>query len=132
MRKILLGRLERARIGHGPYASTYKDGGYGLFVLMGPCAAELTILSSEGDLNDISEGWEHVSVSTPRRCPNWQEMCFVKNLFWHEEECVVQFHPPQSEWINNHRFVLHLWKHKTKEFPRPPSILVGVKELGEL
>jgi len=28
---------------------------------------------------------EHVSVSLEKHCPNWQEMYFVKDLFWDEE-----------------------------------------------
>lgn len=43
-------------------------------------------------------------------------------------ETVIQFHPPKSEYINNHEFCLHLWKHKTQAFPLPPSELVGVKD----
>ena len=27
-------------------------------------------------------GWEHVSVSLARRCPTWEEMCMVKDIFW--------------------------------------------------
>jgi hypothetical protein len=58
-------------------------------------------------------------------------MAFVKDLFWHDDECVVQFHPPKSEYINNHPYCLHLWK-PPYEVKLPPSILVGVKEAGEL
>ncbi len=25
-------------------------------------------------------GWEHVSVSLPRRCPTWDEMCLIKDI----------------------------------------------------
>jgi hypothetical protein len=37
-------------------------------------------------------------------------MCWVKWSFFDDEECVVQFHPPQSKYVNRHPFVLHLWK----------------------
>lgn len=53
-------------------------------------------------------------------------MCFIKDLFWNENECVVQFHPPKKDYINNAKFCLHLWKHSHGEFPRPPKYLVGV------
>lgn len=69
--------------------------------------------------------WEHVSVSTAARCPTWEEMCFVKNLFWSEDECVVQFHPPKSDYVNVHPNCLHLWRWKEGNFPRPPAIAVG-------
>ena len=74
------------------------------------------------------EAWEHVSVSLDvQRCPTWQEMCFVKSLFWDTEDCVIQFHPPESEYVNNHPFCLHLWRYIDGETPVPPSILVGYK-----
>ena len=73
-------------------------------------------------------GWEHVSVSTPNRCPNWDEMCLVKSLFWADEDAVMQLHPPRSEYVNNHAHCLHLWRpNDGAVIPLPPSILVGVK-----
>lgn len=73
-------------------------------------------------------GWEHVSVSRRDRCPTWDEMCQVKALFWDDEDCVVQFHPPRSEYVNNHPNCLHLWRQVGAEFPLPESILVGLRE----
>src|SRR5262245_51929858 len=57
-----------------------------------------------------SHGWEHVSVSLQLRTPTWDEMCYVKDLFWMEDEAVVQFHPPRANYVNHHPFTLHLWK----------------------
>lgn len=75
--------------------------------------------------------WEHVSLRARdykgERTPTWAEMCYVKDLFWDEEECVIQYHPPRSEYVNNHAFVLHLWKPIGIEIPMPPSIAVGIK-----
>jgi hypothetical protein len=56
------------------------------------------------------EGWEHVSVSLADRCPTWDEMQFVKEMFWRDEEAVMQLHPPKSTYINVHPYVLHLWR----------------------
>ena len=78
------------------------------------------------------EGWEHVSVSLEKRCPTWEEMCFVKDLFWLPGECVMQLHPPEEEWVNNHPFCLHLWRPLEAIIPLPPSILVGDKKAGLL
>lgn len=58
----------------------------------------------------IWDTWEHVSVSLHTRCPNWREMCFVKDLFWDEEEEVIQLHPKKSQYVNVHEFCLHMWK----------------------
>ncbi len=73
-------------------------------------------------------GWEHVSVSFANRCPSWDEMCQVKDMFWRDDECVIQYHPPKSEYVNMHPYCLHLWKPKELELPMPPSWFVGVKK----
>ncbi len=84
---------------------------------------QLKIVASDG------EGWEHVSVSIPYRCPKWGEMCQIKNLFWDMEDAVIQIHPPNFDYVNNHPFCLHLWrKAGTNDFyEAPPTILVGIK-----
>lgn len=133
MRDKLPQKLEEARLRSGPWGSAAGSGAYGYFELQGPCGARLRIIASGADHDDkLSAGWEHVSVSIERRVPNWIEMCFVKDLFWEPEECVVQFHPPRSEYVNNHPNCLHLWRHREIEFPLPPSILVGMKDKGVL
>ena len=68
--------------------------------------------------------WEHVSVSYANRVPTWDEMCRVKDMFWSEEECVVQYHPPKSEYVNMHPYCLHLWKPVNTELQRPPKAFV--------
>lgn len=73
------------------------------------------------------EGWEHVSVSLPNRCPTWEEMCAIKDLFWDAEDCVVQYHPPKSEYVNCHLYCLHLWRPIGFDLARPHHSLVGPK-----
>jgi hypothetical protein len=133
MRQVLPDRLEAGRVRDGELASDRTWGAYGQFFVQGPCGQELCVVASGADANDeMSEGWEHVSVSTGRRPPNWREMCFVKDLFWEQHECVVQFHPARSEYVNNHPHCLHLWRNNRVGFPTPPSILVGDKTRGLL
>lgn len=79
----------------------------------------LTIIASDG------EEWDHVSVSLGHRCPTWDEMCFIKDMFFEEEEVVMQLHPARSEHINAHPNCLHLWRPQGAEMPTPPTILVG-------
>lgn len=74
--------------------------------------------------------WDHVSVSLPNRCPNWKEMCFIKDLFFYLDETVIQYHPPKSEHINNHPYCLHLWRPHEYVIPLPMSSMVGVKGLN--
>lgn len=73
-------------------------------------------------------GWEHISVSpwSPKRksCPSWEEMCKVKDMFFEPEERVVQYHPPKSEYVNNHPYCLHLWRYVAGDFPHPPTLFV--------
>ena len=70
-------------------------------------------------------GWDHVSVSFSYRCPTWEEMCRVKDVFFHDEECVVQYHPPKSQYVNKHPYCLHLWRPIKAELPMPPKGFVG-------
>lgn len=65
------------------------------------------------------EEWEHVSASNESRCLTWDEMCEVKDLFFDAEECVIQFHPPKSEYVNLHDFCLHLWRPVNGVISRP-------------
>ena len=72
-------------------------------------------------------GWDHVSVSLEHRCPTWEEMCWVKGIFWHEHESVIQYHPAKDEYVNCHKFCLHLWKPQNCVLPAPPPEFVGIK-----
>ena len=93
-------------------------GNNGAFKIPGPHGRDLNVIASD------VEGWEHVSVSTPKYIPTWLEMCFIKNLFWGDEDMVIQFHPPKSEYVNNCDTCLHLWRPIDKEIPRPKKELV--------
>ena len=123
MRKQLSEILLQCRVINGPYASKRGDD-YGAFLIMGPCGALLKILCSG---TDAENGWEHVSVSRDKHPPNWQEMCFVKKLFWGDDEAVMQLHPPSRDYVNHHPNCLHLWRPLRDAIPLPPSILVGPK-----
>ena len=71
-------------------------------------------------------GWDHVSVSRSRRCPNWPEMEQVKRMFFGPDETVMQLHVPEKDHINAHPYCLHLWRPQQLEIPRPPGIFVGM------
>jgi hypothetical protein len=93
---------------------------------------ELFVIASDG------AGWEHVSVHVYDAerdmffVPLWDEMCWIKNLFWDEEDVVMQLHPKKSEYVNNHAYVLHLWRPIHHAIPTPPAILVGNPRAGTL
>lgn len=75
-------------------------------------------------------GWEHVSVSPYKRhiIPSWDDMCAIKNMFFREDEVVVQYHPAKSEYVNVVENCLHLWRPLKAEMPVPNSLMVGLKK----
>lgn len=128
MKRFFPDIVERGRFRSGPYATSPGED-FGAFLVPGPCGADLKIIASPGDAS-VDIPWEHVSVSLPNRCPNWTEMSFVKDLFWNEDEAVMQLHPPKSDYVNNHRYCLHLWRPLKTAIPLPPSIAVGKQSYG--
>jgi hypothetical protein len=100
MRRSLLDKVEAARIrgpeGYPAGAFVFKHGN-----------ATLRCIVSDGG------GWDHVSVSLHTRCPTWDEMAFVKSLFFDDEEVVMQLHPAKSQYVNHFQFCLHLWRPQT-------------------
>lgn len=115
----------RYRLRAGRLASDDTDGNNGLFMLPSSVFSPeqtgqpLTVIASDG------AGWEHVSVSRVDRCPSWGEMCAVKALFWERDDCVVQYHPSERDYVDFHPRCLHLWRPIGVDFPRPPAMLVG-------
>jgi hypothetical protein len=97
---------------------------HGAFMI--PCGVErLRVISGPGSLWELGgitgPPWDHVSVSLSFRTPLWEEMCYIKDLFFEPDEWVVQFHPAKSDYINDHPYVLHLWRLCEGEFPKPPK-----------
>ena len=118
MRKVLPEILEKGRLYHPMFPPTKRGDRFGIFEF-----GELKIIASDGSNWDKSfdeRAWEHVSVSHANRCPTWDEMCQVKSLFWDDDECVQQFHPPGDRYVNAHPYCLHLWKQVGVEVPMPP------------
>ena len=76
-------------------------------------------------------GWEHLSVSMPNKTPTWDQMCIMKDIFWNKDECCIQYHPKEEDYVNNHPHCLHIWKPREVNIPTPPSILVGFKNEEE-
>jgi hypothetical protein len=99
---------------------------YGAFRILFRGVA-LRVISSG---HDEENGWEHVSVSLNGRCPTWAEMQHVKELFWRDDETVVQFHPARSQYINNMPHCLHMWRQIGEAYRLPPGQLIGVPELN--
>lgn len=113
---------------HPKFSTDDAAGNNGFFMVKHPHDRSLRFYCIASD----GLGWEHVSVSVgivgqqQKRTPTWDEMCYIKKMFWDEEDTVVQFHPPKSEYINMHEYVLHLWRKCGENFETPPKIMVGV------
>lgn len=72
----------------------------------------------------VGMGWDHVSLSLENRCPTWEEMEFIKRLFFLPTEWAMQLHAPPSQHISIHPYCLHLWRPQKQKLPIPPAILV--------
>ena len=100
---------------------TVGDSDFGVFVVPSPIDKQsLVVIASSG------EGWDHVSCSRRNRCPNWEEMEYVKRLFFRDGETAMQLHVPPSEHISVHPFCLHLWRPLDQEIPKPPPEFVAL------
>lgn len=108
--------IDKFRKTHPMLGLTHPGENHGWFEING-----LRVMSSG---SGPESEWEHVSISLPKRLPAWTEMCFVKSLFWRDDETVVQFHPRSSEYVNQHENCLHLWKKRDSEYELPPIIYV--------
>lgn len=115
-------RLEDWRVTTGSMASDASFGNTGQFLI--PIAGESDI--SQWLRVQVSDGlgWDHVSVSLPDRCPTWEEMSYIKRLFFRGNECAMQLHPPESKHVNTHNFCLHLWRPQEEIIPMPPMVMV--------
>jgi hypothetical protein len=110
-------------MGSGP-----SSGHNGVFIVPSPSknGRTLIIIASDG------LGWEHASIHVERKdgemqTPYWEEMCFVKDLFWDEDDVVVQYHPAKRDYVNVHPNTLHLWRPTggfNGQFMMPPLKLL--------
>lgn len=116
--------IEEYRQTTGIMASDSSYGNNGAFNIPYPRLNKNQVQETLFVVASDCENWDHVSVSTLGRCPTWNEMSHVKNLFWDAEETVIQYHPPASKYINNHPNVLHMWKPQGIDIPLPPQEFV--------
>lgn len=118
MKSLVPEEVEKGRHRAGLWGTDWADGFNGAFTIRAPFGRLRVISSVELD-------WEHVSVSLPNRCPTWEEMDFVKRLFWDDDEIVCQFHVNNEDKVNFHPYCLHMWKPTAATMPTPPSWMVG-------
>ena len=93
------------------------DGGMG-WIYLPISKRPLAVIFSNGG------GWNHVSVSHRNKTPSWEEMCMVKDIFFHKDEVAIQYHPKEEDYINNHPYTLHIWQPQNETIPTPPKEFV--------
>ena len=98
-----------------------RDGFSGMIFIRG---WEGSVIASWGG------GWDHVSVAPKKlnKVPTWDDMCAIKELFFKDDEAVIQVHPPKDEYVNNMPNCLHLWRANDKDMILPPSFMVGIRK----
>lgn len=115
-----LSHLDTFRIQQAPYFS--KPGNpWGAFLIPSNVfpGQDLRCLSSNGMSGRMA--WDHVSVSLAHRCPLWEEMDYIKRLFFRVEEWAFQLHAPPAEHYSLHPYTLHLWRPHRQVIPVPPK-----------
>lgn len=111
------------RVRNGILGSNENDEGYqyaGAFII--PLDGEFFSVIASNEM-----GWEHVSIAHPKKCPTWEQMCAVKELFWDDSDCVIQYHPAKKDYVNLHPNCLHLWRPIEEKLPTPPTVLIGLR-----
>lgn len=91
----------------------------------------ITIRGWEGSVvASWGAGWDHVSVAPKKlnKVPTWDDMCAIKELFFKDDEAVIQIHPPKDEYVNNMPNCLHLWRANDREMILPPAFMVGLRK----
>lgn len=106
---------EQFRVTTGRMASDSSYGNNGAFRVKAGTNSTVwfNVIASDG------MKWEHVSVSLPHRAPTWAEMCLMKSLFWDEEDCVVQYHPPERDYQFFLPYQLHLFRPVSEKILTP-------------
>jgi hypothetical protein len=137
MRAIFPEEVERGRV--DGLCPTKRGDRYGFFWIPMSASRVAFVAVSNGQDGDGGEvvPWEHVSARIVKQertaggkrksideTPTWEQMCRIKDLFFEPDEWVVQYHPPEAEYVNVHPNVLHLWRWTGGEFPTPPRICV--------
>lgn len=123
MKRTLPSEVEAMRIKPGPYASDYTYGANGAFSIRNPLAQDnkskiiFVIVSNQA-------GWDHLSASLTHRCPRWEEMEYLKRLFFEPDEIAYELHVAESKHINRHPYCLHIWRPQGIKIPLPPEIFV--------
>lgn len=79
----------------------------------------------------VEEGIWHLSISTPKRYPTWDEIFQARYKFIPDAIRMSMDLPPKEEYVNNHKFCFHLWEQRPSLLP-PFEVLVGPEDWPEI
>ncbi len=65
------------------------------------------------------------------RPPFWNDMAWLKDFFFNDDEVVIQIHPEKKHYVDFHSGCLHLWKPHKETIPLPPQMVWFLTD-GEL
>ena len=118
--RALTGTINRYRLDVTKRMGWSGDDTCGNFRIPSPIDGQPLLIQASSE-----DGWDHVSVSRAKRCPNWPEMDHVKRLFFRDDEVVMQLHVARDDHINVHPYCLHLWRPHAGAIPLPTGWMVG-------
>lgn len=75
---------------------------------VGSRAQSLRVICTARTEND-GKRWMHVSYSRRVRLPSYEDSCLVKEVFIGRDKLALALHVPESQHVNIHPNVLHLW-----------------------
>ena len=140
--KASLSHLDPYRVPHPFGGNSPRGATWGAFQiphvdqwLRSQFRAYYNVLASDGEAHpDGSPGseWDHVSVHVRKTksgklvnsTPTWEDMEYIRGLFFEDDETVMQLSVPRADHISHHDHVLHLWKPLKSAIPVPPKSLV--------
>lgn len=111
----LYGTLDDERSIGGAFEVRYVDRGMARWIRVIASSG----FDQHGNINP-EVPFDHLSVSLPTRCPTWEEMEFIKRLFFKPGEVCYQLHVGEANHVNIHDYCLHIWRPVDQDIPLPP------------
>lgn len=124
-----LHELDKYRVKHPTWPQNEKNGVFKVYVNGRSFYVLVSVDTIGGD-----GMWEHISVTpkNQKRCPTWEEMCAIKDMFFFPEEECIEYHPRRSEYVNYESNCLHIWRPVNGSvIRRPIEDVSGMDTLAE-
>lgn len=107
------------RVTQGVLATDRGHGNNGAFLIPATGHPAAVIASDQ-------DGWEMVSIAHCERPLTLAEVDAIRDLFWSQDDVVIQFHFPHQDRKGQHRYAVKLWRRAGQDAQLPPRHLLGV------